>query len=111
VSKETEANVKLSAPWGEILILLIALPALLSPVIVIPFSQGVSPDLVRALHPLISICEYPRAWALAASVVACLWVWRAHVSWQRKAVGVGIAALSWIPALYTAGTIAAWSRF
>ena len=96
---------------GEIAIFVIALPALLSPLILVPLPQETSPAVIASLRMLLPICEYPRMWALAASAAAALWVWRAPAPWWRKALAVGIAALMWIPAVYTAGTMAALARF
>ena len=95
---------------GEFLVFLIALPAFVSPLLVVPFPD-VSPTLVRSLRPLIAVCEYPRAWAFLASVVAGIWVWRAHVAQWRKVLGAGIAALAWIPAVYAGDILTGWARF
>jgi hypothetical protein len=96
---------------GELLILLVALPALLSPLIVLPLPEETSPALIAALKMLLPMCGYPRTWALAASAAAALWAWRGPAAWWRKALGAGIAALAWIPATYTASTMAALVRF
>ncbi len=91
------------------MIFLLALPAILSPLILMPLpdSWGPLPDAVR---PVVTVCTYPQSWASAASLVAVLWVAYAPASSTRKIVGAVIAILAWIPAWNTASTLAAWEH-
>lgn len=96
-------------PWGEMIICGLALPALLSPLILLPVPSGVAipPLLLR----LAMICLYPRLWAAAASVAAAIWIKRGHAGWPRKFAAALVALVSWIPAFHTATLLEGWARF
>ena len=95
-------------PWGEMVICGLALPAVLSPLIVMPVPSGVTipPLLLR----LAMICLYPRFWAVAASVAAGIWVKRGHAIWPRKVGAIVIALIAWIPAFHTATVLEGLAR-
>ena len=97
-------------PSGEFIIFLLALPAFLSPLILMPLPDAWFP-LPAAGRALAALCMYPRLWAGVATVVAGLWVTRAQASRTRKALGALIALLAWIPAWHTANIMGAWERF
>src|SRR6266849_4607962 len=96
-------------PSGEFIILLLALPAFLSPLILMPLPDAWFP-LPAAGRALAALCMYPRLWAGVATVVAVLWVTRAQASRTRKALGALIALLAWIPAWHTANIMSARAR-
>ena len=95
---------------GEVAIFLLALPAIASPLILVPLPESWGP-LPVALRPLVTLWTYPRLWASAATMVAVLWVAFARASRARKILGTAIAVIAWIPAWNTARTIAGLERF
>jgi hypothetical protein len=95
---------------GELAIFLLTLPAIVSPLILVPLAESWGP-LPDGLRPLVTLCAYPRLWAGAATLVAVVWIGFSRASRARKILSAAIAIISWIPAWTTAHTIAGLERF
>ena len=96
-------------PWGEMAMAALALPAYLSPILLLPVppEAHIPPAVVR----LAMICYYPRLWAAAATLAAALFIFRGGAGRARKVMAAVIALGAWIPAQRTATILAGWERF
>jgi hypothetical protein len=99
-----------AVPSGEFAIFMLALPAFLSPLIVMPWPEELVLPRTLSLG-WVAVCSVPRLWAAVASASAVAWALRGNASRVRKAIGAGIALSAWIPAWYSASVVEAMERF
>jgi hypothetical protein len=87
--------------WS-VIVLTVALPALASPLIVVPIPEGVRVP-VGLMRGFVGVCGIPRSWATATTVVALLGVRRYSASWILDLLVCAIVITSWWCASDTAG--------
>ena len=101
---------KLKVPSGELLVLLLAIPALSSPLLLVPL-----PDDWVVPQPLIVTLlifwSFPRVWASLATVAALTWISRADATPGRKALVLSVALMAWPAAWHTAKGLSGFVRF
>jgi hypothetical protein len=87
--------------WS-VIVLTVALPALASPLILVPVPEGVRVP-VGFIRGFVGVCGIPRFWATATTVVALLGVRRYSASWLLDLLVCAIVITSWWCASDTTG--------